>query len=552
MSAGGRRGRGVATVAGVAVLVAHAAALPLALDRCRRDELEVDVTGAPVAAGFDLDGAVPAGLRARIEDAVDGVAVTPATALAPDAAGPGLHRRTWTVRYQGGYARTVGAAQLVGPFQDPAAPPCGARLVVGQRLLDDGAAGPGTVAALIHDALETELAGFEQFPVGRFQRVSKVEVRWARFDASPEDRHLFGDLIGDPGVALGATWHTDGYARVFVVLELDRVSVEVTVAAVPRVDGDRLAFGVFAAAHLAFGNRVVDFAASVLRADDRATEVARQQIDAAILQAFDPPPPLPLPGGRSLEVRYCPGARVTVAAGGYAALPLALRFGGPGAGGALPPRLGPAHPPPPAADTVLAFDLDLDTINALLFELWRTGYLDDELDAAGLDRRFNEDPLVTSLLSLRMSPLRLALPPVVVPGAAGLRMAADLRVNLADGDVLTPGRVWAALDVDLDAADAEVGLGDLELACEPTPGRLRPCYGDLVTAVRARGGDARDQLSGVLRDILDELFTGQRVRAPDAPAELVLGAPRTASVRDGATATVRISLDGRLEAHPPP
>ena len=168
-------GRAVAALAGALVVAAHAVAMPLLIDGCRRDELAVRVRGGAVAATFDLDGDVPAGLRDRVEARVDGV---PAASARP---GPGLHRRSWHVGYRGGYARAVGAAQLVGPFQDAAAPPCSGRLVVGQRFLDDGAAGPGTVAALVRDQVALGMKGFSQFPVGDFDKVTAVEARWARF-----------------------------------------------------------------------------------------------------------------------------------------------------------------------------------------------------------------------------------------------------------------------------------------------------------------------------------------------------------------------------------
>ena len=517
------------TALGVLVFAAHVAALPLLLARCQRDDLEVRVHGAPVAARFDLRGEVPASLAGEVEVELSG---DPRTA--------GLRHVRWTLGHRGGHARSVGAAQLVGPFQDPARPACGGRLVVGQAFLD-------RVAPLVARGIEEEMRGFDELGVGAFRRVSTAEVRWARFDDTPEDGRLFGELAAAAGPALARMWRTDGYARVRVVVELTRVSAEVTVALVPRIAEGRLTFELFARADVRYGNRVVDWALDTFRADAYATRVVREQIDDAILQAFDPPPPFELPGGRSLRVDYCPDAHVAMSSRGWAALPLGLRFAGPtGAGGVLPPRLGPAAPPPPAADTSIAFDLDLDTVNALLYELWRTGFLDEQLDAAGLDRRFNEDPTVEELLTVRISPLRLALPPVLSATPSGLRLAADLRVNLADGDAITPARIWAEIDVDLGGAAPAAGLAVFELSCEPAPGRLRPCYGDLVAAARARAGDARAELSALLVDILDELVTGQRVSAPDTPVELILGAPTTTS--EGGT--VRIATEARLEEVP--
>jgi hypothetical protein len=463
-----------------------------------------------------------------------------AVAVTRDGASPGLERMRWRIGYRGGIVREVGAAQLVGPFQDPARPPCGGRIVVGQRFLDDGAAGPGTVAAQVRAAVEAELRGFEQFPAGRFERVGAVEVRWVRLGDVPGDAAVF-----PRGAMIAAASHTDGYVRARVVIELERVTATATLLLVPRIGGDRIALDIHAHAHLSVGNRLLDWALDKFRADAYATRALQREVDDAILAVLDPPPPLELPGDRRLTVDYCPGARIAVHTDGWAAVPLALRFGGP-AGSALPPRRGPVAPPPPAPATQLAFDLDLDTVNALLFELWRTGFLDDQLDAAGLDARFNDDPTVGAMLTLRTSPLRLALPPVVTPGPRGLRMAADLRVDLADRAAVTPARVWASVDVELGDTPTS-GLAELELACEPEPGLLRPCYADLVAAMRAQAGDARDELSALLARILDDLFTGRRVAADGQPAEVVLGAPRTTATASGASATVRIDVPAWLE-----
>jgi hypothetical protein len=522
----------VRTAIGTLVFVAHVLALPVLLDRCRRADLEVRVHGAPAAAAFDLRGELPAALAGAV-----------AVELSGDPDEPGLHRVRWSLAHRGGFVRSVGAAQLVGPFQDPATPACGGRLVVGQAFLD-------RIAPLVRDNLARELAGFDEFPVGAFRRVAAAEVRWARFDdatAAAGDAALFGELAARTGPTLARLWNTDGYARIRIVVELSRVSAEVTVALVPRVALGRLTFELFAHADVRYGNSVVDWALDTFRADAYATRVVREEIDDAILRAFDPPPPFELPGGRSLRVDYCPGAHLEVASGQWAALPLGLRFEGPaGPHRVLPPRQGPAVPPPPDAGTSIAFDLDLDTLNALLYELWRTGFLDEQLDAAGLDRRFNEDPTVTALLSLRISPLRLALPPVISATPSGLTLAADLRVNLGDGGAVTPARVWAAVALDLAAGATSAGLAELELSCEPEPGLLRPCYGDLVAAMRARAGDARAELSAVLVRVLDDVFTGQRVSAPDTPAELVLGAPTT-TAHGG---NVRVAIDARLDPRP--
>src|SRR5262245_25668889 len=126
----------VAPAVGLLVLGVHAAALPWALSHCRRDDLEVRLQAPAASPEVRLDGPIPASIRGRV--------------VIDDTSGPGLVRRRWSMSYRGGFRRQVGAAQLVGPFQDPAAPPCSGRVIVGQRLLDDGTKDHiGTVAAVV-------------------------------------------------------------------------------------------------------------------------------------------------------------------------------------------------------------------------------------------------------------------------------------------------------------------------------------------------------------------------------------------------------------------
>jgi hypothetical protein len=70
-----------------------------------------------------------------------------------------------------------------------------------------------------------------------------------------------------------------------------------------------------------------------------------------------------------------------------------------------------------------------------------------------------------------------------------------------------------------------------------------------VTAATATAGDARAELSALLRRLLDELLTGRRIPDPSgaAPAEVVLGAPTVSTHPDGASATVRVAVPARLE-----
>ena len=535
---------GLPAALGVGLVVAHAAAFAALVPRCQGAELAVTLTGAlaapPDGAGI-LSGAVPAALAARVTISHDGAA-------------PGLVRTRWGVSYRGGFERSVGAAQLVGPFQDPAARACTGRVVVGQRLLDDGAAGPGTVAGQLRLALTTELRGLEVFPLGTFTRVTGVALRWARLEAHPDDRGF-----------VGAAPH--GYVRAELTVGLTRGAVPLVIALVPAVrapdspallagddEAPRLRFRIAARARVALGNRVAQWLSDQLGGNALASTLARRELEGLLVTTLAPPPPFEVPGGPALRFAYCADP-VEIEEGVAGALPFAVELGRvPGAPTILPPRQGRAPRPPLAPAAALALDLDLDALNALLHELWRGGALDRQLAAAGLDRRFNTDPTVTTYLSVRISPVRLALPPVLAATPTGLRLAADARVAIADGAHTTTGRLWGALDLTFGAGGAGltpvVALDALALSCERRADVLVPCYGDLVGAVRTRGADVQGALTTALAGLLTAMFVERHLAADGLPAEVVISRVVPRITTGAGTASIRLDLDAAL--HPVP
>lgn len=448
---------------GALIVVAHAVAF-VAIETCSRgDELVIDTPPAVVATG-----------------------------------GPGLRRLHQSHRYRGGFIREVGATQLAGPFQDPSHLACSGRVVVGQRLLDQ------LVATMSH-TIDDELRGEDIFPVGKYQRLEHLSLRWARLESQ----------LADAGFVGGAP---HGYVRVAATVVFDRVAVPIVVALVPEPG---LHFRIAAHAELAFGNRLVQWLSDKLDVDALASRLARNQIDDLLVTTLAPPPPFDLGDGQSLQFTICDGP-VEIADGSYGAVPFAVMIGR--AGAILPPHFAAARPPPAA--TSLAIDLDLDALDAMLFELWRTGWLDRRLAEVGLDRRFNTDPTAVQYLSLRISPVRLALPPVIEPGPGGtLHLGADARVAISDGDAVTTGRVFGALDFAF-APNAlrpfAVELAALELACERTEATLVPCYGDLVAALRDRGADFGGALTDAFAKLLADIFVDRHVGAPGLPGELVI------------------------------
>ncbi len=509
--------KAITATLGIAVVAVHAAAFVAFADRARGSDLEVALHATPLASPvLAIDGSIPPGVASR-------VTVDDRDALA----GAGLQHLRWTARYQGGFTRDVGATQLVGPFQDPAAKACTGRVLIGQKVL-------GSVAATITKMLETELAGEEIFGAGSYRKISGVTLGWAELANHPDDKGM-----------IGAAPH--GYVRVALRLVFDRVEIPVIVALLPKVDQGQLHFELATRAELDFDNRVLQWASDKVGGNKLASRLARRQIDQSLITTLAPPPPFDLPGGQRLEFTYC-DEPPELHDNAYAILPFAVTIGRvDGSPLALPPRLGHGPHATPPADLGLAIDLELDALNALLFELWRGGFLDRQLADVGLDRQFNRDPLVTEYLSIRISPLRLALPPVITADAHGLRLVADGRLAINDGAAVTTGRVFGGLSFAVGArGPLDVDLRELELSCERTPTTLVPCYADLVGALRDRGADFHGVLTTAFTKLLDDIFVAQRLGAAGMPVDLVIGAVHPSVTLAPPNGTLRLSLDAAL------
>ena len=421
--------------------------------------------------------------------------------------GPGLVRKHWRAEYRGGFVREVGATALVGPFQD--APhdrkaACTGRIVIGQQFLVE------QLQPIMQTTVDAQLKGLDIFPVGKYRRIDKLTLTWAKGGVHAAARVVF-----------------------------EHVVVPVTVDLVPKVT-DKLAFEIKAHADLDFDNRVLDWISNKVGADKIASQIARDQIKDVLVTTFAPPPPFDLGGGQTLTFVYCDGP-LEIVDGAYGALPFGVAFSEHA--GLRPPRFAKSQRPAPLPTTTLAIDLDVDALNAMLFELWRTGWLDRRLADVGLDRRFNEDPTVTEYLDIRISPVKLVLPPVVSPTSNGLRLAADARTLIGKSTV---GRVYGALSFTLPTMEPSVDLDVLELACERTPTLLVPCYSDLVDSVRGRGDQFHGALTTAFTQILTDIFVDRHLGASGLPAELVI-----AGVTPNITAgTLHLELAAKLAPTP--
>lgn len=488
-------------LAGALIVALHAAAFVAIAARSTGTDLVVEL-----AAPMSIDGHVPDAITPRVQ-----ITTVP---------GPGLARRTWSITYRGGFTREVGASALVGPFQDPAAPPCGGRVVVGQRVLDQ-------LAEPMALTLDDELKGQGLVGVGDYVRVEHVQLRFAQIEVHLLDRAWVGDV-------------PHGYIRATADIVFTRVRVPVVLAIVPERGGH---FRIAARAQVELDNRVLQWVSDEVGGDKLATRLARRQIDGTIATTLAPPPPVLVSDGTELQFGYC-DHDVEIAEGAYGALPFAVTIHR--GDGVLPPLVpSPAFALPPP-DTRLEIDVDLNGLNAMSYELWRTGWTDRRLAEAGLDRQFAADPTVAQFLSVRISPPHLALPPVITAGPAGaLRLAADARLALTDGGVVTPGRVFGALDFRFDpsGAPATVELGGLELACERAPTTLVPCYADLVAALRDRGRDFQAPLTSAFAQIVTTAFVGRPIAPPNGRGQLVVDGVQMSLA---AGPVLRIALDARI------
>ncbi len=559
----------IALTAGIALVAGHAAAFRWLVRRLDRSPLLVRVRAPLVAPGPALSVAVdiPDDAAARARLIVDGQEIGPAIEVVDLARPPGLHRVEWRARYRGGVERRVGWTQLIGPFQDPARPPCSARLLVGQRFLDDGRAGPGTLAHLLAQLVDHQMSGFEAFPMGSFERVRAISMRWA----SPAGE--------------------DGHLRVVLELGFTRAALELTIRIAPHLAGGEIELTSRTEARVRLRSRFVQWVSDLIHGDEIAGRMARREIGAALDDIMTAPPPLPLGGGRALQLIYCADRDIEVVGGSHAAVPLAVALAPASsaarrAGRAAAPILLPADigsSAPAAMTAPLAIELDGNALNGLLYVLWASGYLEEALAGSGIVDRFHRDPIVAELLSVRARGPALPLPPTLVlsrrPGQS-YEIGVASSLWLEDGGLRTPAHIFGRAGFagptehrpaqsagptehrpaqgDLTAARSggpgsgapRLSLHDLGLTCEPEPGLLEPCYPELAATIFERAPEVHGQLSAWFGEVLAELPIDREIAPSGSGAQFRLRRSAIRSPPAGRHGPLRIDLMGQLEALP--
>ncbi len=557
----GRAKHGLALGCGAALAVLHAGLLPPLLDHFRRAPLQVEIT--PGDSLMTLSANLPEELRSRASLSIDGQVldeqvldgqVLDGQRVPLGADEPGMHRVEWSVRYRGGFERRVGATQLVGPFQDPADPPCALRVFVGQSFIDRGPSSGGTVAAFLRQIAAGQMAGFEQWPIGLFRSVSDLEMRWVAWRDIAGERRRAAIVEASEG-------RPAGILQVSLTLQFDDGEVPLWFALIPRLDGQSVRLHTHVEAQLDLENRVYQWIADLLDAEEWVSDMAGQEIDNALIDAFGLPPPLSLPGGHELRFAYCESEPIEIVTGRYAAVPMRLApRSGPASDSTSPPGTAPvmlgtgrtnAREDAMSSEAPLAISFDINAINGVLHELWRSGFLDEQLGQAGLAERFNSDRLVRELLSVRIGEPRLTLPPTLEIGSGDpeFTLGIDTELQIEDGKSTMAARLFGTVGFAFGERApaglvARLTLDDLALTCHPGAGLLEPCYSNLVAAFRDRAEDVHGVLSRSFTALFETIALGRAIDLDTAKFQIERAAVHT--WREAPLGILRVELFGAL------
>ncbi len=537
----------VCTFAGVALIGVHAAMFPVLGESCKGTSLQVRIKAPSSAEHLTLRVEIPKAIQKRVKTYLNG---KPAN-LRRASAGPGMHRAEWRVRYKGGFERRVGFTQLVGPFQNLDKPACAARLFVGQSFIDDGKASPGTAVAMVKKIILKEMKDFSQWPVGKFDKITELRAQWVGMDNKKwsEDLHTtitFENLKDLPS----------GYFGLSAKIRLDDGAVNLKIAILPRIKDKEIDLKAYVNADVTLDNRVYNWVAHRFDIDDRVGSQVQDEMRDAMKDVFTLPPPVPLPGNRKLTFIYCPGGKLRVKDNTHVMIPVALHLDGAHPG-VLPVSLGRVNrdenAPRPAP---LTFEFELEAINAVLYYLWHTNFLDEQLKNHGrIEERFNKNSIVKELLSIRLQNVRLSLPPTAT--ATGnpkvpFQIAAAATMDIRDGKQITKSHIYSTIGFDFKGSNtrkavARLTFRDLEVTCEPEPGLLKPCFSDIVEVMRQRSDALHGELTRQFTDTFNKLVLDRYIGNDDSLAGFVTTGAKVSATPMGRSGVIRVDVFGKIK-----
>lgn len=482
-----------ASLLGALFAIASLLAFPHLLTFFERQDLVVALDAQDVAKGPYIEVSEPAKRQLYIDG-------TPGNLATPVA--PGLHHVSWKEKYLGGHERTVGHTQLVGPFQDPASPPCGVALLIAPSFLDQ-------TAPIVQTLVAEELRGMRQWPLGDFRNVTQTSLEWTLWQDHPPNEFRRAQLEAP---LAGQKLH--GHLRVRMTIDFENATVPLSLMVVPFVFQENLRFRIFVNAKLELDNRLFQWVANFFDGNDRVSRLIDEQVSRELRNVLDKPPDIPLEDGGTLGIEFCKDRQLQFHAAGHVSMPLALRVA---SRSPSPPFFPPGEEAvSPAMHTPLAVELDRNALGNVLHTLWSSGLLDRKLIPATLSA-FNEHPTVREYLDVRIRSGALHLPPTIDILEASqplLRVRTSSELVFEDRGRRTQARVFAELDVDERVMTTEirnlssaVRVGEFHITCLGNEGFLTPCYGQIVEQLRANREALDEELTTHLRNLLLQLFT---------------------------------------------
>ncbi len=218
------RRAGYAGLLGAFFAIASLLAFPGLLRLVERPDSAIRVEANDVAPGPFLEIKGGEGRQLYI-DGASGSLMSPVA--------PGLHHIAWKQSYRGGHERSVGYAQLVGPFQDPRTPTCGLALLIAPAFLDQ-------TSPVLEKVVARQLKGLSQWPVGDFRNVTDTTMNWIRWEEHPPPKvrraQVEAPLAGQ---------RLNGHLRVSMNVEFENAMVPLSLMVVPYILGESLKFHIY-------------------------------------------------------------------------------------------------------------------------------------------------------------------------------------------------------------------------------------------------------------------------------------------------------------------
>ncbi|MBL4636470.1 MAG: hypothetical protein JKY56_21610 [Kofleriaceae bacterium] len=458
---------------------------------------------------------------------------------------PGLHYGQWSTHYRGGKTRSVGHSQLVGPFQDPAAPPCSTFLLIGQSFLDDSsggkAASENTLVHVIGKQVRSELRGIDMWPLGEFESMSRLSLRWIRWESDKKQKPWQQRLSIIQGGAA-----PQGHLEVEFTAEFENGKVPLSLKLTPIIEDESLRFELSVRAKLDLDNRLYQWVANRFDGNDRVSKLIKGQIRSQLRYLLDKPPPIPLGNGAFLPLEFCRDTQITFSPNGYVAVPLAI--GVTDKLPAPPLRKHSGKPSDLPMKTGLAVEIDENGLNAILHALWSSSMLDKHL-ANSLVRSFNEQETVKNFLSIRLREAFFHLPPTITLDSEFILRATASAV-IEDQETQTDARLFTQINFGLDILEPAsgtsnaLGLRTMELSCLQGAGVLQSCYAGLMSQVRANQAPLQDLLTNSFTQLLTKLLTKREISDSQTKGRYLLDHVSFSS-RQG---HLRAHLHGQVEA----